>query len=754
MNEKLTPLSQLREGEEGIIHALTSGRELSTRLAGMGIALNMKIKVLRTGSGLIIVQAGDTRVALGGGEADKILLASTDALECKTADETKETRRLLVALSGPPNAGKSTVFNILAGISQHVDNWPGKTVEKKEGIHTCGDEELRIVDLPGTYSLTSFSDEEHVARDFILTERPDVIVLIANASALERSLYLLTELLLMGPPVIVAVNQIDVAEDQGIRIDTVALQKCLGIPVLEMIATKNRGIKELVSQIIDLSKGELQYHPHPPRIAADHQHVFQTISDLLSQNLSGERATDGGYRNLLTVKLMEGDPEISKIVEDHLPEDICNKIKAILVRHEDSLHAVVGGRYDWIEEVMRATVERFKMGQVVMTDRIDHILTRPLFGIPILLAVFAGVFFITYQVGYPLQKGLEWLVRAFAGEVEPFLEPFPLWLKGIIVDGIIGGAGSVLTFIPILVIFFAVIALLEDVHYMARAAFVMDRFMHVIGLHGKSVIPLCLGFGCNVPSILGARIVESKKERLLTIFLSPFIPCTARLAVLTFVTAAMFPKNATAVSWSILAADILILGLTGIVASRFVLKDSPMPFIMELPLYHKPDPKTIGMVIWASILSFVKKAGTVILFVSILIWILAHLPHGRIEDSYLAIFGQFIEPIGKPMGLDWKMMTALLTSIVAKENSMATLGVLYGVGREGLVHTLPSVMSHASALAFLVVLMLFIPCAATLAVMKRELDSWKWFSASFTLMLAISFIGGVIAYHVALWIGL
>jgi len=754
MNEKLTPLSQLREGEEGIIQALTGGRELSSRLAGMGIALNMKMKVLRSGSGLIIVQAGDTRVALGGGEADKILLSPPDALECEAMDEAKAFKKILVAFAGPPNAGKSTVFNILAGLSQSVDNWPGKTVEKKEGVHFCGNEELRIVDLPGTYSLTSFSEEERVARDFILTEHPDVIVLMANASALDRSLYLLTELLLLGPPVIMAVNMVDVAEHQGIRIDVAALQRSLGIPVVDMVATKNRGIKELVAQIINLSKGDLTYQPRLPEVAADHREVFAAMTSLLTDHLLGPRASDPGYRNLLAIKLMEGDPDISRLVETRLPPEIWTRIRSLLIKHEDSLHAIVGGRYDWIEEVSRAAIERFKMGQVVMTDRIDHILTRPIFGIPVLLAVFACVFLITYQIGYPLQKGLEWLVRSFAGQVEASLEPFPFWVKGLIVDGIIGGAGSVMTFVPILVIFFAVIALLENVNYMARAAFVMDRFMHLIGLHGKSVIPMCLGFGCNVPSVLGARIVESKKEKLLTIFLSPFIPCTARLAVLTFMTAAMFPKSATVVSWSILAADFLILGITGMVASRFVLKDSNMPFIMELPLYHKPDPKVIGIVIWASIVSFVKKAGTVILLVSVLIWILAHLPHGRIEDSYLAWFGQLLEPIGHPMGLDWKMMTALLTSIVAKENSMATLGVLYGVGREGLVHALPSVMSHASALAFLVVLMLFIPCAATLAVMKRELDSWKWFGASFALMLAVSFLGGVMAYQIALWVGL
>ena len=754
INEKLVSLSQLQEGEEGIVHALAGGRELSSRLAGLGIALNMKVKVLRSGGGLIIVQAGDTRVALGSGEADKILIYPTDILECESPTEQANTKKLLVALAGQPNVGKSTVFNILTGLSQHVGNWPGKTVEKKEGAHVCGDVELRIVDLPGTYSLTSFSEEERVARDFILTEHPDVIILLANASALERSLYLLTELLLLGPPVVVAVNMVDVAEAQGIRINVGALQDSLGIPVVDMVASKNRGIKELVSEVISIARKETSYAPRMPQIAADHRDIFQTLADILTAHFSGNRSQDKGYRHLLAVKLMEGDTEISKLVEANVPADVWSKIKMILLRHEDSLHAVVGGRYDWIEEVTRATISRFKMGQVIMTDRIDHILTRPLFGIPFLLAVFALIFFVTYTVGYPLQKGLERLVSSLAGGLETHLEGIPVWLKGLLVDGVIGGAGSVFTFIPILIIFFAAIAFLEDVGYMARAAFVMDRFMHLIGLHGKSVMPLCLGFGCNVPAVLGARIVESKKERLLTIFLSPFIPCTARLAVLTFVAAAMFAAHAAAVAWSLLALNLLVLGITGFVASRFVLKDEPVPFIMELPLYHQPDFKTIGMVIWSRTLSFLKKAGTVILAVSVLVWLLSHLPGGRIEDSYLALFGRLLEPIGHPLGLDWRMMTALLTSIIAKENAVATLAVLYGVGREGLVQALPSVMSPASALAFLVVLMLFVPCAATVAVMKRELGSWKWFGASMALMLAVSFLAGAVAYRLALWIGL
>jgi ferrous iron transport protein B len=312
----------------------------------------------------------------------------------------------------------------------------------------------------------------------------------------------------------------------------------------------------------------------------------------------------------------------------------------------------------------------------------------------------------------------------------------------------------VLTFLPILLIFFICLTFLEDVGYMARAAFVMDRFMHIIGLHGKSFLPLCLGFGCNVPSVIGARIVESRKARLLTVFLTPFIPCTARLAVLTFVTAAVFSGQASLVMWCLMVLNILMLGITGIVVSRFLLKGEEMPFIMELPLYHRPDLRIIGIVVWNRMLSFVKKAGTVILVASVAIWLLSNLPGGDVQTSILAWIGRFLEPIGRPLGLKWQEIVALLASLVAKENSVATLSVLYGVGREGLVQVLPRFMNPASALAFLVVLMLFVPCAATVAVMKQEMGSWKWFIASFLFMLLISFLGGIAAYHFALMVHL
>lgn len=747
MNREPVSIITLREQEEGIIQAIAGGKALTSRLAGMGVIPNARIRVMRNKGGPVIVEVANTRVALGEGEASRIFVYRIDTREAeKTAGECK---KIIVALAGQPNVGKSTVFNILTGLSQHVGNWPGKTVEKKEGVHACEEAELQIVDLPGTYSLTAFSEEERVARDFIIGVNPDVIVHLANAAALERSLYLLSELLLLGPPVIVAVNMLDVAEAQGERVDIKALQNALGIPVVAMVATKNSGIREMVEKIIALSRGDLEYQPRIPQVAADHQTIFVTLMDLIADYVRAPYTV-----RWTATKLMEGDPEISRLIESLVPDTVWSEIQQLLIKHEDSLHAVVGGRYDWIEEVTRAAISRFRRGQVLITDRIDHILTRPVFGIPILLGVLAVVFTLTYKVGFPLQKGLEWLISRLGRGIEPLLSGVAPWVKGLIIDGVIGGAGSVLTFLPILLIFFAVMALLENVGYMARAAFVMDRFMHIVGLHGKSFLPMCLGFGCNVPAIMGARIVESRKERLLTIFLTPFVPCTARLAVLTFVTAALFAGKAAGVSWSLLSLNILILGVLGMVVTRVFLKEEPTPFIMELPLYHRPDPKTIGLVVWFRTVAFVKRAGTVILTVSIVVWLLSYFPEGEVNQSLLAWIGKGVEPIGAPLGLDWRMIVALLTSLVAKENAIATLGVLYGVGEEGLVHVLPQAVNHASAVAFLVVLMLFIPCAATVAVMKREMESWTWFLASLVTMFAVSYLGGLIAYRVALWIGI
>ncbi len=741
----LTVITDLREGDQGVIHSIDGGAALTSRLAGMGLVAGARFRIAQISGGLVVIQVAGTRIALGQGEAAKITAAALDAEDACLPPAEKE---IVVALVGQPNVGKSTIFNILTGLSQHVGNWPGKTVEKKEGVHRADNILIRIVDLPGTYSLTAFSEEERVARDFIITEKPDLVVLVLNAAALERSLYLLAEVLLLGRPVVVAMNMLDVAEKQGTQIDTKALQESLGIPVIPMVAKRNNGIKELVEQVTALASCETAYHPELPKVSADHQQIYEQILARIRAYVQEPYTPEW-----IAVKLMEGDPEVSTLMENRAEKKAWADIQKLLLKHEDALHAVVNGRYDWIEKMTRAAVSRFKMGEVVLTDRVDHILTRPVFGIPVLLAVMALVFFLTYRVGVPLQNWMNEGVLKFAGWCEPLFSGFPAWLQGLLQNGVIGGVGSVITFLPILIIFFAIMAILEDVGYMARAAFVMDRIMHLVGLHGKSFIPMCLGFGCNVPAVLGTRIIETHKARMITLFLIPFVPCTSRLAVLTLISAAIFGENAAYVSWSILAVNIAVLGIAGAVVNKS-LREQEAPFIMELPIYHHPDAKTILMVVWARLVAFIRKAGTVILGVSLVVWILSYFPTGAVEESFLGSFGKLIQPLGAPLGLDWKMITALLTGLVAKENVVATLGVLYSVGRDGLIAVLPAVMSHASAAAFLVVMMLFIPCAATVAVLRKEMDSQRWFYATIAITLVVSYLGGAVAYQLVRYLGI
>jgi ferrous iron transport protein B len=742
----LVVITDLREGDQGVIHSIEDGSALTSRLAGMGIVTGARFRVAQVSGGMVVILVSSTRIALGRGEASKIMVYKIDPADDSCLPPIE--KEIFVALVGQPNVGKSTVFNILTGLSQHVGNWPGKTVEKKEGVHRANDILIRIVDLPGTYSLTSFSEEERVTRDFIIQEKPDLVVLVLNAAALERSLYLLSEVLLLNRPVIVAINMLDVASNQGTQIDAKALQDSLGLPVIPMVAKRNSGIKELVDQITELASCNQKFQPELPEVSADHLEIYQSILETIRPYIQEPYTPEW-----VAVKLMEGDPEVSAMVEKQTQPAGWDTILTLLSKHEDALHAVVNGRYDWIEKMTRAAVSHFKMGQVVLTDRIDHILTRPIFGIPVLLAIMAFVFFLTYTIGVPLQTSLADLIQQFIAFCQPHTSGWPVWLQGMLLNGVIGGAGSVLTFLPVLLIFFAIMALLEDVGYMARAAFVMDRIMHLVGLHGKSFIPMCLGFGCNVPAVLGARIIETRKARMITLLLIPFVPCTARLAVLTLVSAAVFGKNAAYVSWSILALNIVVLGIAGMFINKTLWKQDA-PFIMELPIYHRPDLRTILTVIWSRTVSFVRKAGTVILGVSLLIWLLSYFPTGNVEESFLASVGRLLQPLGVPLGLDWKMITALLTGLVAKENVVATLGVLYSVGKDGLALTLPTIMSPESAAAFLVVMMLFIPCAATMAVLRKEMNSNKWFYSTIVMTLIVSYLGGMAAYQFVKWLGI
>jgi len=668
---------------------------------------------------------------------------------------TREGRTITVALAGQPNVGKSTVFNLLTGLSQHVGNWPGKTIEQKMGVHhhhrNGEDLATRIVDLPGTYSLTANSLEERIARDYIIKEHPDVVVMIADAAALERNLYLLAEFLFLPVPVVLGLNMTDVAERQEIHVSPRILEAALGVPVVPMVATRNQGVRELVEVVDRVARGAVAYAPSRPEIREDHRAVLEEIRNLLANQVPEPYPAEW-----VALKLLEGDEEITRMMQERLREG-WEAVRAVLTRHEDAMLAVASGRYEWIGRMVRAAVTRPRVGQITLTDRLDRVATHPVWGLLLLLGILGVVFWLTYSLGAPVQELLDrYLVQSGAEWVRGMLAGAPWWLVGMLADGVLAGAGTVITFLPILVIFFGVLGLLEDVGYMARAAFIMDRFMHGIGLHGKSFLPLCLGFGCNVPAVLGARIVDSPNARLLTILLAPLVPCTARMAVVAVVAPIFFGAAAPWVSWGLVGLNLVVLAVLGIVLHRPVLGDEHLAFILEIPLYHLPNLRTIGLSVWHRILAFLKKAGTITLAVSVIVWALSVLPAGGIESSYLVTVGNFLAPLGAWMGLEWRMLVALLTSFVAKENTIATLGILYRTGAEGssLTGALAGALTPTTALAFLAVQMLFIPCAATVAVIRQETGSWGWTGFSVALLAVISFGAGIVIFQGAALLGL
>lgn len=726
----------LKPGQSATVRKLEGGRAFRSRMAALGFTTGASVKLLRKSSrGPLLLGLRGTQIALGCGEASAVLVAA-EAGAARPPEPRIAVRR--IALAGQPNVGKSTVFNLLTGLDQHVGNWTGKTVEQKTGAFDYGGLGYEIVDLPGTYSLSANSEEELIAREYILREKPDLVVAVVDAATLERNLYLVAELLLLPAPIVLALNMMDVAEKEGIRVEPEVLEKAMGIPVVPMSASRGQGAERLEAAIEATLQGRLEYKPNLPAILPAHLPVLDALEKMIAPYVTAPYPVDW-----TALKLLEGDDALSAMLKGAMPARAWKEVDALLYAHEDAVLDIAGARYQWIGRMVRAAVVNPKVSHTGLTARLDRYLTHPIMGSLAMVLLMGGIFWLTFSVGGPLQALLGEAVRIRAAALRGWMGEAPAWLREFAASGLLGGLGMVLTFLPILAIFYLALGLMEDTGYMARAAYLSDRLMHLMGLHGKSFMPLLLGFGCNVPAVLGTRIIESKKARIQTALLVPFVPCTARLAVISILAPIFFGRSAFLVTWGLVAGNILVLALVGLALHRFAFEGEHVAFIMELPLYHAPNPRTIGIYVWQNLAGFLKKAGSIILAASLVVWVFSYFPTGEISTSFLGMLGRRLAPASALLGLPWQVFIALLTSFAAKENTIATLTVLYG----DMAASLPAIVSPAAALALLVFQMLFVPCVGTIAAIKQETRSRSWTAFSVGLMLMVSFAASFAVYQ-------
>jgi ferrous iron transport protein B len=658
----------------------------------------------------------------------------------------EQQKTITVALAGQPNTGKSTVFNVLTGLKQHVGNWPGKTVEQKTGTVTYNGSTYRLVDLPGTYSLTANSPEELITRDFIIKEQPEVVVVVTDAAMLERNLYLVTELLPLPAPVIIALNMMDVAEQEGRPVDPIALEQATGIRVVPMVASKNQGVKELLEVVHDFVNDGVGYAPIKPEIRKDHRALLDDVQTQIAGSVPVPYLEDW-----VGLKLLEGDKVVTEMMKEGLNPACWAKVEGILQDHDDAQLAVAGGRYEWIEHATRAAVKHPKAGAITRTRKFDRIATHPVWGVFTMLGILIAAIAVAMAIGMPISMGIMNGISSLEPVVTSLLANAPAWISSLVVEGIIFGVMAVLALLGFLIVCFTLFGLLEDIGYMARVAYVMDRAMRRIGLHGKSFLPLLMGLICNIPAVVGTRVIETERARLKAVLLMPFVPCMAMTMTLMFFTPLFFsPGSAVLVVLGMILGALVVMALTGILLDR-VLPGERVGFIMELPLYHRPNFRTVGTYVWLRAKQFLRMAGTVILAVAVGIWALSYFPNGDVETSILATIGHSLTPLGNLMGLDWRMLVALFTSFISKEAALASLAVLLGAAdtEAGLMTALQTAMTPAAALGYLTTQTLFIPCLGTLGVIVQESRSWKWALAILAYLLVIAFGLGILVYQVA-----
>ena len=806
-------LSELNTGEKGVIVKVLGHGGFRKRIVEMGFIKGKTVEVILNAplKDPIKYRLLDYEISLRRQEAEMIEVVSeqearttqspyhgsiTEEITVPEAEMValaKGKRRTInVALVGNPNCGKTSLFNIASGAHEHVGNYSGVTVDAKEGFFDFQGYHFRIVDLPGTYSLSAYTPEEIYVRKHIIDETPDVIINVVDASNLERNFYLTTQLIDMNVRMVIALNMYDELEASGNKLDYLKLSQLFGVPMVPTVCRKGEGVDKLFHVIIGIYEGsdfltqkkaeirtevledlrdwhetyvpDHKFGSHSeeehirPRGIFRHIHInhgpelersIQAVKKLISVN---EQIRHKYSTRFLAIKLLEDDKDIELFVET-LPnggEILALRDKEVQriynVMNEDSEQAITDAKYGFITGALKETFTDNHMEKEQTTRVIDSIVTHRIWGYPIFFLFLYIMFEGTFVLGdYPMQ-GIEWLVDQLGNLIRNNMAEGPL--KDMLVDGIIGGVGGVIVFLPNILILYFFISVMEDSGYMARAVFIMDKIMHRMGLHGKSFIPLIMGFGCNVPAIMASRTIEDRKCRLITMLVNPLMSCSARLPIYLVMVGAFFPNQASFVLLCIYATGIILAVLMARLFSKFLVKGDDAPFVMELPPYRMPTTKSILRHTWEKGAQYLKKMGGIIMIASIIIWFLGYYPQHdayetvaeQQENSYIGQIGKAVEPVIEPLGFDWKLGIGLISGVGAKELVVSTLGVLYtneeDVENVNLSNRIP--ITPLAALAYMLFVLIYFPCIATLAAIKQESGSWKWalFAAGYTTVLA------------------
>lgn len=674
--------------------------------------------------------------------------------------------RINVAFIGNPNCGKTSLFNAYTGAKLKVANWPGVTVEKKEGFYYFKGNECKLVDLPGIYSLTSYTMEEKLSRKYILEDEVDVIVDVADASSLERNLYLTLQLIELGKPVVLALNMMDIVEERGMEIDMHRLPEMLGIPVIPVSARKKTGLEVLMHAVIhhrDKNQPEGLEHHHDECKKSNHRHnhhdecvmvysdEIEDLIDAVTERLVKEYPDMKNYR-WHAIKMLEMDEEVKK---SH-PLDVDDLV------HRSYEQDIINQKYDFIEEVVNECLVN-KENKSRMTDRADRIFTNKILGLPVFLGIMALVFFLTFSVGDSMkgifETGLDWLSQGSRG----FLEGIGTneVIVSLIVDGIIAGVGGILTFLPNIFMLFLALAFLEDSGYMARVAYVMDGIMGKLGLSGRAFIPMVLGFGCSVPAIMASRTLEDPRDRLKTILVTPFMSCSARLPIYVIFSQMFFPDNALVVTYSMYVIGLAVAVLVAMAINKIDGRKVTHSLLIELPEFKAPNARSIAIYVWEKVRDYLSKAGTTIFIASIIIWVILNFgTNGLVtdmSDSFGASLGKMIAPVLSPAGLNhWQLVVALIAGVAAKEIVVSSMGILYGItnisSQAGMAAMSAGLAASGfgalNAYAMMAFCLLYIPCAATIATIKKETASWKWTGFAVLFQLGTAYVVSVMIYQI------